>query len=407
MLIEFVYTEILFSFLCVPCDADMMKINDILSQYPMISLAMASDDQKLCQFFEKSPMSSSGLNLRYLRFPDFFTFLNYQGDKAFIFCAHNSDGELIGVASVTVREGYFHGKKIKIGYLSDLRVDRSKSNPEFSAQWKKCMGELIENFSNIDEMKTDFLITAILADNQKAKKALVNRPENEFHYECISHYKMINIFKKFKIGNKVKSYFLKPQYYVHWLDSSQKDQVDLVFDFLEQANKNKEFGFTVNFIKNAIKTWKGADYNKFLVVKKKEKIVATALVWNPSEVKKIIIDALPFSLRILNTFMKLFTNTPRIGDELKVEYLNFLHIQKGYENAIDEMIYFLSQCGHLDAFHSVAFADFEQRSFENHLHGTIKTSTKLELYQVVSKKDKEKQKLLVLDDNPGFEISLV
>lgn len=371
-----------------------MDLDDILSKYPMISLAKISDDQKLSDFFTSSPMSSSSLDLSYQRSPNFFTFLNYQGDKSFVFCAHNDAGELIGVASTTVRVGYVEGKKVNIGYLSDLRVDRKKSTKEFSVQWKACMGDLIENFQNITEIKTDYLITAILANNAKAKRALVNRDENSFHYECISEYKMVNILKKLTT-------FTSNKYQVQWFSG---DKTELMA-YLDKANQERAFGFTGEFIASAVDNWSGASWDKFLIVREKGVIIAATLVWSPSKVKKIIINKLPISLKILNKFLSLITYAPKVGSELKVEYLNFLNIDIGHEKALNSMVNFLTHTGHLNRFHAVSYADFDKRSYKTFLSGAISTSTPLQLYQVVAKNDMGS--IVKLNDNPGFEIALV
>lgn len=175
---------------------------EILQKYPGIRLATAADSDRLLEFYAATPMDATSLVLSYSREPDFFTFLSFQGEEIFVFMAENEHEEISGVGTLTVREGYVNEKLARIGYLSDLRVKRDLMSKDFSKLWKDFYGELMRNIKEIPELKCEFLITAIMAGNQKAKQSLVNQPKNDFHYELLCEYKMINILTAFNKLNK-------------------------------------------------------------------------------------------------------------------------------------------------------------------------------------------------------------
>jgi hypothetical protein len=338
-------------------------------------------------------MDTSALKLRYERTPDFFTFLHYQSDEPFVFCSEDETGELTGVAALTVREGLVNGELKRIGYLADLRVKREKQTREFAKIWKACMGEIIANVKTIPELRCDYLITAIMAGNKKAKKALVNQPKNEFHYEKLCNYQMVNLVTTFGKQNP------DPRIKV-----SRCQSLDEIMPYWIEQNKNRPFAYTPEFVQKALNQWKGLTPQHFLKVEKEGKVIGACAVWNPSPIKKIVIERLPWSLKLLNTIASLFTKTPREHQELKVQYLNFLTVDE--ENALYAMIDFLKKEGVFKHYHLLAFADYEQCSYLKGLKLAIKDNTPLELYQVVPKT--HMHELIPIESSiPGFEISLV
>ena len=372
-----------------------MKIADFLSQYPNIRLASEKDSEALGLFFSNSPMSSSSLQLSYERSPNFFTFLSYQGE-AFVFCMENDLGQLVGVASLTVREGYIHGLHSRVGYLGDLRVNREQINKMHSKQWKKCMGDLIENIKSIDELSVDFLITVILGNNKLAKKALVNHPKNTFHYEKIADYKMVNIlttFGKQKVMDNINTRF-----------ATKADEA-AVLNYLKLANCKKQFGYTVEFFKKALDSFNDFKIENFVLALNNEQLVGVTLFWNPSPVKKIFIQKLPRSLKALNILASLFTFVPKEKQELKVQYLSFLHLSKDYEQVIANFVEFFKFHEGFNRFHMLAFSDYDLWPLKDYLKMKVLDNTPLELYQVVDKN--RMNEIIKLDARSGFEMSLV
>lgn len=365
---------------------------EFLNKYPGIRLATQADSDRLQKFFAETPMDTDKLVLTYIREPDFFTFLTYQGNEIFVFCSENEKEEISGVATLTIREGYVNEKTARIGYLSDLRVKRELMSKNFSKVWKECMGELILKIKEIPELKCDYLITAIMAGNKAAKKSLVNQPKNKFHYEKLCNYRMVSI---------VTAYRQLP--FSLGMNVSRCTDMSEVLDFLEKENQTRQFGFTRKFIQKAIINWPGLDLNSFIKVEKNGKILGMCATWNPSPTKKIIFEKLPLGLKLLNFMASFITKTPKEGKELEVQYLNFLVLKE--KNALAAIINFLRAQGVFKQFHLLGFVDYAHAPLKGLLRHCILDETKLELYQVVSKEHIDD--IVKLDGIPGFEISLV
>lgn len=371
-----------------------MKINQILKKYPSIKLATPSESLELCKFIKKSPMHSDGLDLIYDREPCFFKFLEYQGHHYEVISARGPSGELLLVASISVREGYVDGRKVNIAYFSDLRIDSAQMTSRFFHAWKKCMGEIVSHLHEIDSICADYIITAIMADNHSAKRSLVTRNANTFEYLKLSNYQMINILRKWK-------YTKNRTYKINFFDGDTEELIE----FLASIEKTKSFGHTEKFIRNAITTWPNAGVDRFVVARENGEIKAATLVWNPGTVKKIVVNNFLSNFLLVSFFLKFMFKVPKKSKELKVEYLNFINIEKGHETSFGGIVDFIFKSGHMKDFHSLAFGDFESAPLSEYIKGSFYLKTDIELYQVVDKG--RMSRFVDFKERPGFEISLV
>jgi hypothetical protein len=370
-----------------------MKINELLKEFPDIRMAIPEDSEKLKKFFESSPMNSAALILGYERQPNFFTFLSYQGE-VFVFCLFNQDKELSGVASLTIREGYIKRRRARIGYLGDLRVSKKLIDKSRSVQWKDCMAKIIEGSKTIEDFSCDALVTVIMSKNAAAKKALVNHPGNKFHYEKLANYSMFNIMTSSKKPNE--------SYELEIGSESNKEEVLCFFD---QEHTNMEFGYTREFLEYAIGNWSGFSIEKFLIARKDNSIVGVTCLWNPSPIKKIVVHKFPKALKFINVLLSAITLTAKEGSELKMQYLSFLTIKKGYEGVVGSFVEFFRKGKGFQRFHLLSFSEYEAYPIAGHLPFCIKDETNLELYQVVDKNNMDD--LIKLTSRSGFEMSLV
>jgi len=362
------------------------------TQYPGIRIATKDDSKKILDFYDNIPMDTTDVLLQYIREPNFFSFLEYQGSEVFVFLLENKANQIAAVGTLTIREGYVKGKLVRIGYLSDLRVHLKRLEKGILRTWKRFYGDLVENSKELPETRCDYLITAIMASNKIAKRSLVNQSKNSFHYEKLCDYKMINILTS--LGNINRS----PKFKVRRCHDMSE-----VLDYLEEKYIKRQFGFTRKFIQNAIIHWDGLNLSNFIKVEVENKIVGMCATWNPSSVKKIIFKRLPMRLKFLNFIASFLTKTPKEGHELEIQYMNFLVVED--DHALGAMIDFLKMEGLFKKFHLLAFADFNHKSYFKDKIGVMCDKTELELYQVVSKK--HMNEMIKLEDIPGFEISLV
>jgi hypothetical protein len=342
-------------------------IEKILLDFPEIRLLSRKDNPKIIKFFDEVDMQSEGLVLRYERAPDFFTFLDYQSDEYFVFGSDKDEANLRGIGSMVVREAYVDGEMVKVAYLGDLRV---KAGISFSHKWQNFYSRLI---AAQKELGIAYFLTAVMAQNEKAKKALVNNPKAHYHYQKISDYQMVNLIMPFGIKSKTKDLLVR---------RARRDDLEKLLIFLDQEERKKTFGYPRDFIERALRIWPDFQIEKFVLVILNNEIVAACGTWNPSPTKKIVVDHLPRSLKIFNYMLRPFTKVMQEKSELKVQYLNFLNLKNNDENIFNALLNYLYGEGLCQKFDVLAFADFAPFPLKKQLKGVLFQSTALELYTV-------------------------
>lgn len=378
-----------------------MKIQELFqkySEFKLFRLLSRNDNEKIVRFFNQTPMQTTALRLRYERLPNFFTFLNFQSEKYFVVGADKDEKDIKLVASFSVREGYVNQKKSRVAYLGDLRA---KGGISFSRKWQNAYGVLMQNSHLLEDAGFDYAITAIMGGNKKAIKALVKNPKSNFFYYKLCDYYMVNLIMPYKrIANIGK---------INIFRATISDKED-VLNFLEDQYKNKLFGYTKDFILRAFETWPDFEISNFIIVKDRSTIIGVTATWNPSPAKKIVVESLPKKLKILNKIISPFTKTSKVGEELKVQYLNFLNIKESSafskHKVLSFIIEYLRQEGAFKEFDIVSFGDFGPNYYYKNIKNIVKEITPLELYQVVHESDQSKL-LNQYNQSLSFEISLV
>lgn len=370
----------------------MNQLQDLLNHYSEFRILSKNDNDKIMRFFNQTSMETTSLKLRYERTPDFFTFLDYQSDEVFVMGGDKDEKDIKAIATMTIRDGFINGQLKRVAYLGDLRV---KGGIRYSMRWQQLFGDILENSKRLEDVNVDYFITAVMGGNAKASKALVENKKSKFKYQKLCDYKMVNVVMPYKKLASIRGVDIR------WATVDDKEEL---LDFLEYKNKNRPFGFTREYIERAFDKWTHFSIENFIILKKSSRIVSTCAIWNPSPAKKIIIESLPRSLKILNILVSPFTKTSKVGEELKVQYLNFLNL--GHKDDLKIIFEFLRLEKIFKQYDLIAFADFEPFNYREGLKGHIMDLTPLELYRVKLRESNETSKVCWTKP-PAFEISLV
>ncbi|PJB53912.1 MAG: hypothetical protein CO099_04550 [Bdellovibrio sp. CG_4_9_14_3_um_filter_39_7] len=372
-----------------------MKLKEFVAQHPGMSIASQEDNESILNFFENLPMKGQGLQLSYHRSPDFFTFLSLQSNQFYVFI-YREQNQILAVGSLSLRPAYINGAEQALGYLGDLRV-----RPQLSSTraWRDFYNDLMQSSNQIDELsQVHYFVTAMIDSNLIAKKALVGQSRLSFQYNEISKYKMINLLGRYKTCKLHEGYSVSR---TQVLDSKE------TIDFLNITHAQLQLGYTAGEWSRRSK-FTNAEY---VTVKKNSKIVGFTQLWSPSPFKKIIIEAIPLSLKVIGQILLSPRSRFRVKEEFKVLYLNAITVAA--ELSLDDQHYVFNLLCHqswksskMKNYHCLAFADFEQHSFSDALKGFISNSTPMSLYQVVLRREAEEFK--IEQTHPVcFDISLV
>nr|HRO67391.1 hypothetical protein [Pseudobdellovibrionaceae bacterium] len=172
----------------------MKRLDEFFQKYPLISLATSADQDKIFDLLERTSLKAGGLQIGFDRRPDFFTFLKNQGPKAFVFLMNNENGEVHGLACMSVRPMLKGTKKVAVAYASDLRTTPQLSRAA-RMQWRNMYADLIELLPTLPEFEQpEAVLTAVWNDNELAQRALVRKSSKlQVEYAPVSEYMAFSV----------------------------------------------------------------------------------------------------------------------------------------------------------------------------------------------------------------------
>jgi hypothetical protein len=133
----------------------------------IVDLAVPEDDPEIRRLLRDNPMEGA-IRLSLEREPDAFLALAVEGESHVTVVARERDsGRIVGLGTRSVGNAFVNGEPCRLGYLSQLRVDRS-------ARGKRRL--LAAGYAVLRERRgadeAPFDLTAIVADNETARRLL-------------------------------------------------------------------------------------------------------------------------------------------------------------------------------------------------------------------------------------------
>lgn len=366
-----------------------MKLCTLLEDFHEFSLATPKDNREILEFYHEHQMQTKGLGIFYHRGEDFFKFLKVQGEENFVFLYRNEQNQVKGVATITTRKQIVNGVPCNVLYLGDLRA---KANREVSKRWKLLYSKLMKHLNQIEEFKSTLNFTVIMYSNLKAINSLV-KGQNEFEYIEISPFKMVNVFCKIPLYPTQSELFVQPI-----------QDIDEVKEFINREGVKYQLGVNYEIFKNRFNVYSKLENKNVLKVCRGEEIIASGILWEPSEMKKIILKNLPWYLKLFNLILELITYAPTMDQELKILYLNDLIIKESEDKdlIIKAILDYLHENDFFKRYHSIAYASFDKAPIE--LKGYLKDKTPLLFYTV---RAPGREDVLTFGDGMNFNLSWV
>lgn len=387
-----------------------MKLDEFLARHPDAILANNSHNEELLRFFSTSQMDGESIAIAYDRSPDFFRFLKFSSPEYYVFCTRDKKKQIAAVGTLIIRDGYINGGLCKVGYFGDLRI---KFDRRVALRWRQFYSDLVVHAHMIDDFShCKHFITAIMDSNKEALLSLVQSKKNQFFYQKLCPYKMINISLR-------KPFYPRQRTEFKLETGSDHNQAE-VFSFFKKIHKSRPFGF--NFQPDdpsenqyRLAKWNNFRMNDFLLLRDKNNlIISCCALWGPSPYKKIILKKIPWSLKQLLKLQQIFKASPEVGKELKVLYLTHLNFSDELDEnqrneALEHILEYIDALKIFKNYHFVSLCTFGPWKIEKALKAYLSFSTNLSLYQVVPQDRLED--LLPCAENtaqiPGFEMALV
>ncbi|HEY4593222.1 MAG TPA: hypothetical protein VIJ61_12485 [Thermoanaerobaculia bacterium] len=132
----------------------------------VVEEAAPEDDPELRRLLRDNPMEGE-IRVSLEREPNVFLAAAVEGEPHRTIVARSPEGGIVGMGSRSVWNAFVNGEPCRLGYLSQLRVDRAQRGRKrlLTAGY-----DLIRSFRSPEEMPFD--LTSIVADNEVARRLL-------------------------------------------------------------------------------------------------------------------------------------------------------------------------------------------------------------------------------------------
>lgn len=217
-----------------------------------LRLAKPEDNQALCALFRDLDMDAE-LRLTEERDPNFFGLHQLHLGTPYTVVLEDTSPELpspqvVGCCSVIVRDGWYNGQRVRIGYSGDLRV---------LPTWRKArvFPLAVKKFTRYLEEKegVQVIFCAMMRENIRAKGARLLAKGKLF-----TAYNMVNI----QITGKVKAPVRKVE------RATEKDIPELA-EFLARKSESRTFGYLMNesMLRERLSVWPDFSIENFFLIR--------------------------------------------------------------------------------------------------------------------------------------------
>jgi hypothetical protein len=134
----------------------------------IVEEAAPEDDPELRRLLRDNPMAGE-IRVSLEREPNVFTAAAVEGEPHRTIVARDPEGGIVGMGSRSVWNAFVNGEPCRLGYLSQLRVDRAHRGRK-RLRLLSSGYDLIRSFRSPDELPFD--LTSIVADNDVARRLL-------------------------------------------------------------------------------------------------------------------------------------------------------------------------------------------------------------------------------------------
>ncbi|PKN52686.1 MAG: hypothetical protein CVU55_05500 [Deltaproteobacteria bacterium HGW-Deltaproteobacteria-13] len=368
-----------------------MKIQEFIDNLGC-TIATKEDNQTVLDFYHSLVMQGGKFNIKFVKGPDYFTFMEYESRIHYVLYFKNSEGRLEVMGSLSVRPCYIDGKVEYVGHFSDLRAIPKKER-KTNFDWKQFSLAILAKYREIEELKgCRYILGSYIMANRKAVTAFKER--SPFGISEISRYRMVSIIGRKPLKLLGKKSHKNPGMKVTVATGQDKDTNDLK-EFLDSQNKKRMLGYVFagehDELARRFKDWDDFSIKSFYIARdEKGKVIGCFALWNPTRGRKIVIDKFPKALGTAVNIVKLVgRKAPKQGAELEILYLTTLELshaltadQKKY--VFNEMLDSLYKSKINKKYHMIAFCDYDRQNISEGMDKDyILQKTPTHLYQMV------------------------
>ena len=422
-----------------------MKLNDFAARFDSVVMTPA-DNPRIQSFYNSISMTSEKFSVHTKKMPDYFRFLDYAAEKYHVFGFPNPEGELEGMAALTVRPCYINGRPDWVGHFLDLRFKRRKERTG-KGDWKHMALGFTRIGRDLEELDgcrifhgsyitTNLYATSAIGKDQNSSTAPKPSPAPEKKEKPAPEASNVAaIGDMFMVSNlatyqSVNIYARKPQK-VLGLDALGKSGEKLIVnrgteddreplkEFLDRQSRAKAFGYVYNGpsseLDRRLKQWDGFSMASFFIARNPSgKIVGTFGAFDPGRGRQLYIDAIPpDKARLAKLGAMVGLKVPRPNETIDMLYLTSLELDNELTSdqrlhVFDKLLSALYKSGLPRNYHIVSFCDYSRQSLlEVVSRGYMFDTTPVLLYQLHAPEATEVYRESDMHFPPGHEMVLM
>jgi hypothetical protein len=281
-------------------------------------LATEKDDADLRRLLATNAMPGR-ITVTFEREPNYFVGCGTMGRFWQVLIGrHQPGGEIAAVLCRATRSRFVNGQVEEIGYLGQLRVDKS-----YRGQWV-----LLHGLDALRTLHADGRVSAYLSaisdENAIARGILVDHPRSRFptHHEVARIYTLGIILRRPWLP-----LFRRPAVEV---ERSTPAQASEIVAFLRQHGPKRQFFPAYEEADFGGDTTRGFCAQDFLIVRHRDQILGVLGLWDQSDYKQTVVQSYADSLRRLRPFYNLAARAvgvqplPGIGQHIRSAYASFI-----------------------------------------------------------------------------------
>jgi len=422
----------------------MMKLKDFAAQFDGVVMTPA-DNPKIQSFYNSISMTSEKFSVHTKKMPDYFRFLDYAAETCHVFGFPNPEGDLEGMAALSIRPCYINGGLDRVGHFLDLRFKRRKERTG-KGDWKNMALGFTRIGNELDELEgcrifhgsyitTNFYATASIGHDQKETTEKKQPPPEKNATPAPGTPDPAPIPDMFMVSNlatyqAVSIYARKPRK-VLGLDGFGKsgEKLDVtrgtendreaLKSFLDRQSQAKTFGFVYTGpggeLDRRLKHWDGFSMGSFFIARNSSgKILGAFGAFDPGRGRQLFIDAIPPDKALmakLGTMVGL--KIPRPNETIDMLYLTSLELDHALSpdqrlHVFDKLLSALYKSGLPKDYHIVSFCDYNKQSLlEVVSRGYLFDTTPVLLYQLHAPEATEVYRESDMTLPPGHEMVLM
>lgn len=348
-----------------------MDVTSFLAQFPDARWATPDDNATILELYRRLSMQGGVFNITFVKDPDYFRFLRYEGPEHHVLLVENSDGVAEGMATLVMRPSYVGDQVEWVGHWSDLRFIRGRDRRS-TFDWKVFMAAICDHGHEVEGWHgcKHWLGSFVMA-NERARAAFTAQ-ETPFDLTPVANYQMVNLLahRPFGRGKLRQLKQAVPDLHVR---VARTEDIGRLRAFLNTQNRERALGYVFDGehdeLTRRLQSWDDFSIESFYLASDANgKLVGCLAPWDLSPGRRIVVDDFPTTMKVAAGLARgLGKSVPQPGEELRILYLTTQEIDHtlapaGRRAVFAALLEALYADPRVADYHMVAMTDYDRES---------------------------------------------